>query len=263
MKPFPGPRPRHATSAFTLVEMAVVLLVIAAVMGSAIALLSSGLHGVSYRGTQEKMAILQKALNDYRIAYNRLPCPADNSESMLTSTNFGRSGTDPNCTGGGGVDEYNAGANTVIGMVPVRDLGLPDDMAFDGWGRRIRYAAFAPFTQANAFDTYLVTDTASGLSVVNNATSEEMTTTAGFVLVSYGENGHGGRGATTATTVNAGSTNTNEHLNCKCDNNAAPVSSNMGQFAHGSEKPDPVTPSNGFDDIVVFSMRTDLRDADE
>ncbi len=253
---------RNNIAAFTLLELTVVLAIIAVVMGSAIALLSASLEGKSYSSTAAKLKILQQTLADYRIAYNRLPCPAASSLAT-TDANFGIAvATASPCTGADIAD-----ASAAVGMIPVRTLGLPDDMAVDSWGRRIRYAVDPDFVAANSFDSIAASNTTTRLTVNSNATGAAITTTAAFVLVSYGPNGHGGYagalGSGTSARFNGGITNTNELLNCKCDNVAAVVTTTPATFVQGDPDPDPADALNNFDDLVMFATRADLRDGDE
>ncbi len=62
---------------FTLVELSVVLVIIAAVVGMTV---TSGVTVISasrYSSTLSKMNALDQALMAYRIANDRLPCPSD------------------------------------------------------------------------------------------------------------------------------------------------------------------------------------------
>lgn len=256
---------------FTLLELAIVLAVIAAMLGGAIALMSAAIDSRSYNSSLAKLRILQKALLDYRIAYNRLPCPANSSAYTTTDADFGVEAANSNGYCGGGAPAADAGQATAaaaIGMVPVRTLGLPDDMAIDSWGRRIRYAVSSAFVISEAFDGVAATSTTTRLTIKNNNTGDTIATTAAYALVSYGANGHGGRGGTKGTLVTTGMTNSNELLNCKCTNTGAydaayDSSADLAVFSQGDPKPDPSDPLNAFDDITVFATRVDLRDADE
>lgn len=254
--------PRHIRG-FTLIELTVVLAVIASIMGGAIALFSASLEGRSYNATAVKLKVLQQALADYRIAYNRLPCPANSSAYTTSDANFGiEAASAVNC--GGGVPAADIAVITAaVGMVPVRTLGLADDMAFDGWGRRIRYAVAPAFVATNAFDTIAANDTTARMSVSNNDSGVVLSNKVAYVLVSYGENGHGARGGATGTLINSGMTNASELLNCKCTNAAVADASSPASFAQGDPKPDPADALNNFDDLVVFATRAQLRDADE
>lgn len=250
-------------SGFTLVELSIVLMIIVAVMGGAIMMLSMSLEDLSNKNTLAKLKTLQQALHDYRIAYNRLPCPANSSAYVPSDNRFAEgAATASNCTGGTPAADMG-NATAAVGMVPVRDLGLPDDMAFDSWGRRIRYAVSPDYVTTNAFDNVPRGDNTVRLTVKNNDSDLTIADTAAYVLVSYGANGHGARGGMTGTLLNAGSTNAGELLNCKCTSSAVADTSTPGTFVQGGVKPDPNDPLNNFDDIVVFATRSELRNATE
>lgn len=165
---------------FTLVELAVVLGIISVVMGSALALFTASLEGRALRVTQERMAVIQKALYDYRVANDRIPCPAD-AELAVNHKWFGLEGgwngamanvagssyNSGSCVSGATISSGNrtAASATIInanysdygsvkGMIPVRTLGLSDDYAFDGWGRRVMYTVDRRYTAANGFSNW-------------------------------------------------------------------------------------------------------------
>lgn len=324
---------------FTLVELTVVLAVIAAILGGMIALSSVMLEDRAYKATVAKMKIIQQALTDYRLAYNTLPCPI-NSVISVTDPVFGTAPTTIACTGAPAADRSNTTA--AIGMLPVRTLGLPDEMGVDGWGRRFRYAVSTPYTWPDSFDamdsfvgsgaavnftlsftpgnkdnisvkingvtqapddattgysvsgTTLTFNTAPALNariqvislllspansttaritVNNNDNNLALTSTAIFVIVSHGKNGHGALpGAIYKTsnmvlatnTIGANSTNSNEFKNCKCDNSGQVDGAvSLSTFVQGDPKPDPADSRNNFDDIVMFATRADLRGPNE
>ena len=163
----------------------------------------------------------------------------------------------------------------VQGMVPTNALHLPDDYAIDGWGRRIMYTVDARLTGVNAFSSTIVpaTDTGYRITVNDGDTSQNprhaKTKAAGYVLVSFGPNGHGAYprdGAAIGVRINAGSNNTDERANCDCNGSA--TSSNpipVGIFYQ--EQPNYAghqgDPSYYFDDIVVYGTRSDLRSPTE
>jgi len=258
----------RVNAGFTLIELTVVLMVITAVMGSIISLMSASLEGKSYNSTIAKMQLLQQAIADYRIAYNRLPCPANSSAYNPGDANYGREAANKGTCISGTPDSDIGDATAAVGMVPVRTLGLPDDMAIDYWGRRIRYAVSPAFTIDDAFDgtgaTAVATSTTARIAVNNNDSATNVASTALFVLVSYGKNGHGSRGGSKGTLLNASITNANELLNCKClSSGAQNGGADLDSFAQGNPKPDPANRFNDFDDIVLFSTRAQLRDANE
>lgn len=251
----------NTQSGFSLVELTVVLAIIAVVMTSAIALFTVSLEGRAYRTTQARLATLQKALFNYRLAYNRLPCPADN-ENAISGVYYGvEAAVTGYCKGGTPAADL-AGSSGAYGMIPVRTLGLPDEAAFDGWGRRFNYAILPNYALENSFDT-IPMGTIEGLTISTTG-GTVITTAAAYIIVSHGKNGHGALNGPTAAPVNASSTNANELLNCKCTStSAANVAADVASFVQGDEKPDPSNAANSFDDMLVFATRTQLAGATE
>ncbi len=78
----------------------------------------------------------------------------------------------------------------VEGMVPTKTLRLPDDYAFDGYGRRIMYAVDARFTATNAFTSIPASNIGTRMTVLDQSDNPK-TTTAAYVLVSFGPDGFG------------------------------------------------------------------------
>lgn len=366
------PRPRNKCGdGFTLLEMSIVLVIISVVLAGGMVMLSSSLQQRQLQETQAKLAAIQQALLDYRIANNRLPCPADVTIA-IGNTNFGLeagsvvSGTwtptygDCFSTGtvkanfqqllqaNGGVTNntttitYNATAgiaagmpvtgsgipngdivagppvapaptttqltldntggataaaatssagsltftflDNVEGMVPTKTLRLPDDYAFDGWGRRIMYTVDARFTANNAFPTTnpLVdgssnapTPYAASRMTVNDASGKPKTYAAAYVLVSFGPDGFGawprGSGASnmniTTSRIDTLSTNADQKNNCDCKDSSGSIATTTfdGIFVQkmptqNSAKPDH---TDDFDDVVVYGTRADLRSPTE
>jgi prepilin-type N-terminal cleavage/methylation domain-containing protein len=259
---------------FTLLEMSIVLLIIATLAGGAVAMLSASVSKRQMEETQSKLKLLQETLLKYRIAFDRLPCPADFTSSNALNAYGTEANTPGTCTAA-----YNPDAvtypNFVEGMVPVKSLGLADDAAIDGWGRRIFYMVDKRATALSAFASidasYIsMPDTATPplpRLTVKGGAGQTKVTNAMYVLMSTGANGHGGysRGTSvTATRINVRSSNLNEQNNCDCDATATATSTSFGTFVQAmpnSESSSDI--HNVFDDVVVFATRQDLRSPNE
>lgn len=265
-----GTRHKARPSAFTILEMAIVLAIIGVLMAGGMVVFSASLQKRELQETQKKLQVIQKTLLYYRIANNRIPCPSDltlayNNANMSPATdlNFGVEGANPGtCTASAGL--FSNG-NYVEGMVPTTTLRLPDDYAFDGWGRRITYAVDKRFTASGAFANIAATDVTPRMTV-EDASDNAKTTMAAYVLVSFGPNGHGAYPrAGNTTRVNAGSNNADELTNCDCTN--AGVSNGTlpaGTFVQKPNTQDPahmspIDPTYFFDDVVAYGTRSDLR----
>lgn len=206
-------------SGFGLVEIAVLLAVIGVIISSLLPAVSMRRSLDEVNVTIERMKRIEdalKAFNNAATVRPFLPCPApmnlhhDNSAFgvMTTHNNTTPPGT---CTGAQD-NKTGTPAGVSFGAVPVRSLGLPEEYAFDGYGRLISYHVSLP-TISNG--------TVSGITVQNAATTPVVeTTTAAYALISHGKNGHGAylRGG---ARTSSGSINTAELQNCDCTSTAA------------------------------------------
>jgi prepilin-type N-terminal cleavage/methylation domain-containing protein len=271
--------PQSPETAFTLLEMSIVLAIIAVVMGSGLAIFAAALDKRQLQETNIKLAALQNAFLNYRITYNRLPCPADITLTYA-SNYFGTEGSNPATCIAGAVYNGSTGVRTianvtpvanfyssglryaVIGMVPTKTLHLPDDYAIDGWGRRILYAVDNRLTGSNAFTTYPITTTTTPFLTVNaSKAGPTRTAVALYVLVSFGANGHGAwpqNVSSTAARITAGSVNIDEQTNCHCDSTAT-ASAFSKVFVQKTPTQNASNILDSFDDIVVYATRADLR----
>lgn len=282
----PSPALIRVRGGFSLLEISIVLVVIGMVVASSAVLFNSYLKQSQYKDTIAKLEVIQKALLDYRRAYDRLPCPADvtigigdpdyvdlnllfGAEAQLWFNPYLNSGSGYGCydyNGGGyypsaniiedyvnniGSDmpsgppaSFTPGTRIVMGMVPTRTLGLSDDYAIDGWGRRIMYAVDAyatspslsariplPDTGKDSYYNFRITIIPYNFTPSSTGYAAYKTSVALYALVSYGADGHGGwpkgvSGLTTygsgaVTPVNTGTQNAFQWMNCNCDPNNA------------------------------------------
>jgi len=113
-------------SGFTLVEIAIVLLIVAVLVGYTAALLPKQQELKKYRAVEQEMDQIMAAIVGFAQVNGRLPCPAIPN-------------TAGNEDGGGGANCNNYG-----GFVPVNTLGLTgrlnaDSLMLDPWGNPYRY----------------------------------------------------------------------------------------------------------------------------
>jgi prepilin-type N-terminal cleavage/methylation domain-containing protein len=90
---------------FTLLEMSIVLAIIATVIGGVAAGIPAFIQTHETEETQARQRAIQQALYDFRLAYNRIPCPADVTQAVdlntANSNYFGIEAANPGaCTGG-------------------------------------------------------------------------------------------------------------------------------------------------------------------
>lgn len=243
------PRRLTFSRGFTLIELALVLVIVAIFLGGMLMTMGAQDENRRYNDTRATMATAQEALLGYAAAHGRLPCPASAASNGLE---------DP--VGGGAC---TASANMVaLGFVPAATLGLaPIDNAgrlVDGWGIPLRYAVTAEYTSAattvdgikgkgmaNITNDLLIvcSSGSSGAGMVNEGTatadcpagSAALTKTAVAVLYSLGKNAaSGGGGADERHNPNPNSVLANDR-------------------AFVSHEPAPAdAPGGQFDDIMVW-----------
>ena len=252
---------KRQTQGFTLLEMTVVLAIISIVSVSLVTAFSAGLRGLQYKQTVAKMEAIQKALYEYRLAFSRLPCPAD-ATITISTLNFGVAAANPGaCTGGAPAANFSqspaVGAQDVReGMIPVKTLQLPDDYAFDGWGRRFMYAVSKDMTQMGAFNIISTYDMSTRMTI-KDAQGNAKSTIICEALISFGPDGHGAyprNGG--ATRINASSVNTSELDNCDCDSSAAATGVD-GVCVQKDPTSNPANKLDNFDDLVYITSRGD------
>lgn len=248
---------------FTLWEVSVVLLIVGGLLAGSGVLVTRSLQQRQQSETTAKLAAIQRALLDFRRAFDRLPCPADVTQSV-EAADFGvEAHTElgiPDCLSGVPTANFSSGT-TIEGMVPTKSLQLPDDYAFDAWGRRIMYAVdsrlAAKYADGDAFSHVPVTDSTPKIAVAS-VSSTMKTQDAAYVLVSFGANGHGAFPRIGGPTrINAGSTNLDELTNCHCENDGSSKEMEP-RFVQGASRDNPSNWNDTFDDRVVFETVSGL-----
>ena len=158
-------KPHLTQTGFSLVEMSIVLVIVALLLGSLLPTISSQVEQQRRNETRKQMDEIKEALIGYAIINKSLPCPAK-----------------ANIPTGGA----NAGASdctvTTGGVLPWATLGTSET---DAWGRRFTYSVTATFTTP-------FTLTSSGTFSVKSVTGGTNVASAiPAVIVSHGSNGFG------------------------------------------------------------------------
>ena len=157
---------------FSLVELAIVLVVASLLATSLFAPLAAQYESRRIAETQRSLNEVRDALLGFAIAFGRLPCPAAGSATGIE-------------VGGGTGACASGGSGAASGYVPAITLGLSpsDDQGYllDAWGGRLRYAvSFGPaaapsaFTDSNGMRNYWAaqgTPPAASLQICNSAAS--------------------------------------------------------------------------------------------
>lgn len=170
--------PVRPPGGFTLMELAVVLAVLALLIGSLTVPLSMQIEQQRIRETRKTMDEIREALLGFAVATGRLPCPAD-PDIAAGQAHAG--------------EERSACATPAsgVGVVPWVTLGVAEG---DAWGRRFSYrvaCSFADVPPAGSNASFALGDTGNG-DVHTKSAGGNVATQLPAVVVSHGPNGLGG-----------------------------------------------------------------------
>jgi len=178
---------------FTLIEMAIVLVVIGLILSGGIVAVTPIIENTKITETNGKLDRVEQALVLYVIRYGCLPCPALATDNALTVATAGQS------RAGGAVYVPPASCNAAVcdnaqGVVPWFNLGISENDASDAFGTRFSYAitsaAAAPgnLQATDGMERVGSTTYPVGALQVQNNGNTPLTTTAAYVLISHGPN---------------------------------------------------------------------------
>lgn len=126
---------KYSIKGFTLVEMAVVLVILGFVLSALLLPLQAQRNQLFQSETENTLRQAQKALLGYAQSHGRLPCPATAASNGVEMPLGGTNNISP---------PANHFCAQQVGFLPSATLGIqPSDSAgyaLDGWGNRIRYA---------------------------------------------------------------------------------------------------------------------------
>ncbi|MDD4977496.1 MAG: prepilin-type N-terminal cleavage/methylation domain-containing protein [Gallionella sp.] len=157
------------THGFTLIEIAMVLMIVALVLGGLLPTISSQIEQKQINDTRRQLDEIKDALIGYAVANGRLPCPATAASN----------GEEKPVGGGNCSNFYN-------GYVPAATLGFSgtvnnQGLLIDSWGNPIRYVVTTwdkatpnvnnVFTSINGMSTVGITSLAPTLLVCATVSS--------------------------------------------------------------------------------------------
>lgn len=216
---------------FTLIEMAIVLVIVTILIGGLAMPLSAQIQARRIAETRADMRAIQDALIGYALGqaagYPYLPCPDNNDD---------------------GVEDLPRGADNkclrVRGGLPWRTLGLDEA---DAWGSRYTYAVSKLFTNSAGFES--VDDGDLDVHKSSTCSGDGMTDVA-VVIVSHGPNARGAQNMSGGTPLAPTSVPADERANLPTST-AAPCT-DQGFVSH--------SPNQDYDDLVVWLHPNILRD---
>jgi prepilin-type N-terminal cleavage/methylation domain-containing protein len=126
---------RVPSKGFTLVEVAIVVVIISMLLSLGLGVLSAQLASAAHVETRKRQALINDALTAYLGANKRLPCPdIPNNTNGATDTSQVTGAEDR----AGGIVTGACSGN--IGVVPYAALGLSREAALDGWSNFMSYS---------------------------------------------------------------------------------------------------------------------------
>jgi prepilin-type N-terminal cleavage/methylation domain-containing protein len=208
---------------FTLLELSMVLIILSLIAGSSLLIVANKSEANRVQETTQKMEFIEKSLANYLAEYGAIPCPADPGAAP-SAASFGVAMRIAGalCNGSNALSHwyFNGAFNALdLGTVPTKELQIPDDYAYDAWGRRFTYVMIEQCNGSNiqylpgyvnggqsaVNPAYVVSPNFSiitscggvlgssnlrGLTIKNSA-GTVTTYNAIYVLMSHGKNGHG------------------------------------------------------------------------
>lgn len=238
-RPLPGPatdrRRVRMAAGFTLTELAVVLVIIALVVGSLLVPLTAQIDARNTADTRKAIAEVREALLGFAVVNGRLPCPA----LATTASDAAGAGQEGPSTG--------TGCSNAAGVLPWRDLGVDET---DAWGRRYTYSVTSAFGRAIGTSPSCggVTPANTGFSLCSAGSLAVSSLSTGggviannlpVVVVSHGKNGNG------AYTPQGAQLFVGNDPDERANQLATPTSMNTGAFVKKG-------PTPSYDDEVVW-----------
>lgn len=273
------PMKKTCGKGFTLIELSIVIFVMSIMLGTTLAFLAEKTDADKVRETERKLDRIEQAVGEFVMQHRYLPCPALSAAAPDGSVMYAISG------GGPGMSRFGVSLNSGVavncrdlvgspfandppkadtGAVPTQTLQIPDEYAFDAWGRRITYVMAeycrdkymferGPLDESGYQDNIPI-GKCDSMFTIRDASGAVKTTEAILVLVSHGKNGHGAFKYTGGTSrvnyYNGATVDPDELLNGRLTS-AGEFIQNDGIYVQKSR-------TLSFDDIVRYRTRVQI-----
>lgn len=231
-------------SGFTLIELAIVIMVIGLVMTGVLAVMKVQMGGRDMSATKKNLHIAEVALKTYLAVNHAYPCPAPR-DAKKGEKGYGRALE--NCVSPPAIATVSTGkpqkdgtvsasgrekAMVRIGVLPFRSLGMGDAEAVDGWGNLLQYAITESLTDPMQYD-----QDNGAIDVVAEDGQSRVTPpgTVQYIIFSTGPDGAGGIAAAGAGTGVACPKKKLQTENCNSDSVFMDAESRFADAERGSK----------------------------
>src|SRR5471032_91980 len=219
-----SPPPPARQRGFTLIEIAIVLVIVGLMIGGLVTPLTMQIEQRKISETQKSLDEAKEALAGFALRNGYLPCPAISADNGLEDRVGNR------CR-----DEKR------VGLLPWATLGLGK---LDGWNHLYRYSVTPAFSDSVQLFNL---STPRDISVATRDAQGKLTAATAVndipaVIMSYGKNGYGASTEQGSTIADAGSGNADEKIN---------AAASTAFIAHDGND-NPAAPGGQYDDIVAW-----------
>lgn len=164
-----------ALRGFTLIEVAIVTVVLTLLLGGLLIPLAAQVDQRRYSETNKSLSEIKDALIGFAQVNGRLPCPA-------TAASSGQEGNPPVCAG-------------LEGDLPWVTLNVPPN---DAWGHRFRYRVAANMVAPQPWPAGFATTADLVIQAASKNGTPVLANNAAAVILSHGKNGFGAAGLNAA-----------------------------------------------------------------
>ncbi len=238
-------RPALVDEGFTLTELAVVMVIIALLVGGLMVPLSAQMEIRNINDNRKAMAEIREALLGFAVVQGRLPCPA--RPDLVSGT--ADAGIESTLAVGGP-------CKFLAGVLPWATLGVEET---DAWGRRFSYRVTDAFArkvplliacpvgspQITAKAAFSLCDTGD-ITVLSSKGGASIASEVPAVVISHGRNGNGAH--TLLGTPLPASTDPDESENEVAQSSAGVWTDNPAEKTFVKRS----APTTGYDDEVVW-----------
>lgn len=180
---------------FSLLELAIVMVLIGLVVAPAISMYHNNRIKTDWQGTEDNIETNVDELGRFRSVFGRYPCPASRT-AVPGDLNYGHEdctvhpfGT---CVGGTCTFTSNiVGQQVLTGTIPFKTLNLQESESYDRYLNRLSYAVTLELTDGTTFDLQ-----GGGIGIIDKSPTPtsiiDPPDRAHFIVISHGHNQIGG-----------------------------------------------------------------------